>query len=47
MRTVEIRRVVDPVVKWDPRREGAGTLTYIDPLKHRPEDQSRSRADHD
>ena len=30
MRTVEIGRVVDPVVKWDPRREGAGTLTYID-----------------
>ena len=30
MRTVEIGRVVDSVGKWDPRRNGAGTFTYID-----------------
>ena len=30
MRTVEIGRVVDPIEKWDPRRDGAGRFTYID-----------------
>lgn len=30
MRTVEIGRLVDPVTKWNPRRDGAGTFTYID-----------------
>ena len=30
MRMVEIGRVVDRVGKWDPRRNGAGTFTYID-----------------
>ena len=30
MREVEIGRVVDPVGKWDPRRNGAGIFTYID-----------------
>ena len=30
MRTVNIGRLVDPVVKWNPRKDGAGTFTYID-----------------
>ena len=30
MRTVKIGRLVDPVMKWNPRKDGAGTLTYID-----------------
>lgn len=30
MRTAEIGRVVDTVAKWDPRRDGSGTLTYVD-----------------
>lgn len=30
MRTVEIGRLVDPVMKWNPRNDGAGTFTYID-----------------
>ena len=30
MRTVEIGSVVDPVKKWNPRREGVGAFTYVD-----------------
>ena len=30
MRTVEIGCVVDPVKKWNPKREGIGTFTYVD-----------------
>ncbi len=30
MRPVEIGFVVDPVKKWDPRRDGTGCITYID-----------------
>ena len=30
MRTVEIGRFVDPVAKWNPRKDGVGTFTYVD-----------------
>lgn len=30
MRTVEVGCVVDPVKKWNPRREGTGAFTYVD-----------------
>ena len=30
MRTLEIGHVVDPVTKWNPRKDGVGAITYVD-----------------